>query len=204
MEGQLCDPSQETPLMIPVALDPRHLQLAVAGRGVLALRRFRALRAGGAGNALWFNDRPDEAAAAEAGAALRRLLPDGAALAALHALWIVDLPDAEGEALALAARQARVLVNLEDRPKFCDYHSVAEIRRGDLLLTISTNGRAPGLAGLIRRRLEAEFGPEWADRVAALGAKRAEWQRDGVSMPEALRRITAIAEAAGWFQEQET
>ncbi len=187
--------------MIPVALDPRYLQLAVAGRGALALRRFRALRAGGAEGALWFNDMPDETMIAEAGAALRDCLPDRAALAALHVLWIVDLPAEIGEALALAAREARILVNLEDRPKFCDYHSMAEVRRGDLLLTISTNGRAPGLAGLIRRKLETEFGPEWAARVAQLGEQRAVWQREGVAMPEALRRITEIADQAGWFKE---
>ena len=188
--------------MIPVALDPRHLQLAVAGRGALALRRFRALRAGGAGNALWFNDAPDEAMTAEAGEALRRRLPDRAALAALDVLWVVDLPEAMGEALALAARQARILVNLEDRPKFCDYHSMAEIRRGDLLLTVSTNGRAPGLAGLIRRKLETEFGPEWAERISRLGEQRLAWQREGVPMPEALRRIAAIADEAGWLREK--
>jgi precorrin-2 dehydrogenase/sirohydrochlorin ferrochelatase len=188
--------------MIPVALDPRYLQLAVAGRGALARRRFRALRAGGAATVLWFNDAPDEAMIGEAGGALRRALPDQAALSALHALWIVDLPEQTGEALALAARQARILVNLEDRPKFCDFHSVAEIRRGDLLLTVSTNGRAPGLAGLIRRKLEAAFGPEWAERVRELGEQRAAWQREGVAMPEASRRIAAIADEAGWFGEQ--
>ena len=146
---------------------------------------------------------PDEAAAAEAGEALRRCLPDGTALAALHALWIVDLPEETGEALARAARAARILVNLEDRPAFCDFHSVAEVRRGDLLLTVSTNGRAPGLAGLIRRRLEAEFGAEWAERITSLGEQRADWRREGVGMAEALRRIEAIAGKAGWFQEKE-
>lgn len=185
--------------MIPIALDPRFSRLAVAGRGSLALRRYRLLRAGGATEALWFNDQPGDAALAEAGGRLRRFLPDGEAMAALDVLWIVGLPEAEGEALATAARAAKVLVNLEDRPRFCDFHSVAEVRRGDLLLTISTNGRAPGLAGLIRRRLEAEFGPEWRERVDEMGAMRAAWQREGVSMPEAARRIGEIVRVRGWL-----
>ncbi|HET9148406.1 MAG TPA: NAD(P)-dependent oxidoreductase [Acetobacteraceae bacterium] len=185
--------------MIPIALDPRFSRLAVAGRGPLARRRYRALRAGGAEDALWFNDQPDDAAIAGAGQGLRRFLPDGEAMAALDVLWIVGLAEAEGEALATAARAAKVLVNLEDRPRFCDFHAVAEVRRGDLLLTISTNGRAPGLAGLIRRRLEAEFGPEWQERVGEIGAMRASWQREGVSMPEAARRIGEIVRERGWL-----
>jgi precorrin-2 dehydrogenase/sirohydrochlorin ferrochelatase len=187
--------------MVPIALDPKFLRLAVAGQGGLALRRFRALRAGGAETALWFNDRPDDAAFAEAGSCLRQCLPGQEAMRALDVLWIVGLPETEGEVLAAAARAAKVLVNLEDRPKFCDFHSVAEVRRGDLLLTISTNGRAPGLAGVIRRRLEAEFGPEWQERVAEISALRAAWQRDGVSMPEAAKRISAIVREQGWLPD---
>jgi precorrin-2 dehydrogenase/sirohydrochlorin ferrochelatase len=120
-------------------------------------------------------------------------------LAALHVLWIVDLPRDRAEPLAAAARAQRLLVNVEDVPPLCDFHSVAEVRRGDLLLTISTNGRAPGLAGMIRRNLELRYGAEWADRVSEIGALRADWQRDGVPMPEAAKRIAAIATERKWL-----
>ena len=86
----------------------------------------------------------------------------------MRALWIVGLPDDEAAELAALARSERVLVNVEDRPALCDFHSVAEVRRGDLLLTVSTGGASPGLAARIRARLAAEFGPEWADRLALL------------------------------------
>ncbi|HQU11949.1 MAG: siroheme synthase, partial [Acidiphilium sp. 37-67-22] len=90
-------------------------------------------------------------------------------------------------------------VNVEDVLPFCDFHSVAEIRRGDLLLTISTAGAAPGLAGVLRRDLETRFGPEWADRVAQIRALRRTWQREGVKMPEAARRIATLVEEEGWL-----
>ena len=83
----------------------------------------------------------------------------------MRALWIVGLPDDEAAALAALARSERVLVNVEDRPALCDFHSVAEVRRGDLLLTVSTGGASPGLAARIRARLAADFGPEWAERA---------------------------------------
>jgi precorrin-2 dehydrogenase/sirohydrochlorin ferrochelatase len=185
--------------MIPLALDPKFCRVAVAGNGDLALRRLRALRRAGAAEALVFADAPNAALAAEAGAQLRPHLPGMADVAPLHALWIVDLPEDVAESLATAARSAKILVNVEDRPAFCDFHSVAELRRGDLLLTVSTNGAAPGLAGTIRRGLETCFGPEWDDRVAELAALRAGWRDEGVKMSEAARRINAIVEAGCWL-----
>lgn len=185
--------------MIPIALDPRFVRLAVCGEGALALRRLRALRAAGAGETLLFAERPEAELRAESGKYWRPHLPDSEALASLHALWIVDLDPGLEEPLAERARAASVLVNIEDVPAYCDFHSVAELRRGELLITVSTAGAAPGLAGLIRRRLEQMFGAEWAERVASLRALRAEWRHDGVSMPEAMRRIEVLVRERNWL-----
>ncbi len=185
--------------MIPIALDPRHARLAVAGNGALALRRLRALRAAGAADAVLFADAPSPELAAEAAGLLQNHLPEAAELAELHVLWIVDVPEQKAAELAAQARALRVLVNVEDRPAYCDFHSVAEVRRGDLLLTVSTNGAAPGLAGAIRRNLETCFPPEWEDRVAEVAALRAGWRDEGVAMPEAARRINAIVEERCWL-----
>jgi len=188
--------------MIPVSLDPRIVKLAVAGNGSLALRRLRALRQGGATEALLFADAPSAELAAEAGTFLRPALPDEAALQALHVLWIVDVAPAQAAELATLARRLRVLVNVEDVPDYCDFHSVAELRRGDLLLTVSTNGMAPGLSGTIRRTLETSFGPEWGQRVSEVASLRQSWKEEGVSMPEAARRIDALVAERCWLPLQ--
>jgi len=185
--------------MIPIALDPKFAVLAVAGNGELALRRLTALRRAGAAGALLFADAPIPALAEAAGAYLRPEMPDEAAVAALHVLWIVDVEPARASEIAAMARRLRVLVNVEDVPPDCDFHSVAEVRRGDLLLTVSTNGAAPGLAGTIRRGLERCFGPEWDERVSDLREKRAGWRAEGVTMPEAARRIETLAAEGCWI-----
>jgi precorrin-2 dehydrogenase/sirohydrochlorin ferrochelatase len=185
--------------MIPLALDPKFAQVAVAGNGKLALRRLLALRRAGAAGALLFADAVSDELAETAGAYLRPSLPDAAALSRLHALWIADLPTETATALAAQARALRVLVNVEDVPALCDFHSVAEVRRGDLLLTVSTGGAAPGLAATIRRSLETCFGPEWNGRVRELAGQRAIWREQGVTMPEAASRIDAIVEARCWI-----
>jgi precorrin-2 dehydrogenase / sirohydrochlorin ferrochelatase len=177
--------------MIPVALDPSALPIAIAGRGVGARRRFDALRAAGARDLLLFSDQPDDV-----GDALRPYLPGRPELAALRVLWITGLPEQDSIELAALARSEQVLVNVEDRPDLCDFHSVAEVRRGDLLLTVSTGGASPGLAARIRARLAAEYGPGWGDRLALLRNQRAAWRRDGADV---AAHTDALLQAGGWL-----
>lgn len=143
---------------------------------------------------------PFPEAAKAAGPLLRNALPDAATLRGLRALWIADLPLSEAEALAAAARNAGVLVNVEDVPHLCDFHNLASVRRGDLLVTVSTGGRNPGLAALIRRRLESLFSDEWADRIEILSRKRRAWRAQGGGM-QAVARLTetAVASSKGWL-----
>ena len=114
--------------MIPLALDPKFVKLAVAGNGALALRRLRALRQAGAEVAV-FADAPEPALADAAEGSLFRHMPEAAEIAGLHALWVVDVAADVGAGLAALARRQNVLVNFEDRPEFCDFHSVADAGR---------------------------------------------------------------------------
>lgn len=183
--------------MIPLALNPATVRIGLAGAGAPALRRLAALRAGGAtGLAVYAADAALQAAA---GPSALPFLPDAAALSSLNLLYIAGLAPAQYAPLAAAARAARVLVNVEDVPELCDFHAVAEIRRGDLLLTISTGGAAPGLAGTIRRALEACFPAEWAGRVAEIAALRQGWRAENIPMAEAAKRIGTIAEERCWL-----
>ncbi|MBU6418589.1 MAG: siroheme synthase [Proteobacteria bacterium] len=184
--------------MIPLALNPSLLRLGLAGSGTTALRRLRGLRQAGAGDSLKiFTTDPELAREAGPGAVAR--LPDAAEIGQLNLLWITGLDEIAFRPLAEAARAAKVLVNVEDVPEFCDFNSVAEIRRGDLLLTISTNGQAPGLAGAIRQRLEACFPESWAARVKEIAALRQVWREERMPMAEAARRIGDIVEERCWL-----
>ncbi len=94
---------------------------------------------------------------------------DGAFVCVAHS------PDsAERDAIARAARDRGVLVNVMDDVQNCDFAAPAVMRRGDLVLAISTGGRSPALARKLREELEERFGSEWAEVLEVLREVREE------------------------------
>src|SRR5215212_11388408 len=55
------------------------------------------------------------------------------------------------------ARAAGILTQAVDDIPYCDFFAVAIVRRGDLQLGISTNGRSPAFARWMRERLDTEL-----------------------------------------------
>ena len=187
--------------MIPLIVDPKRVALGLVGRDHACERRLEQLLQGGAEDLAVFSDAPSAALAARAGMRLRRRLPAPEELGRLALLWMVDLPLADAKPLARAARAVGCLVNVEDVVELCDFHNPAQVRRGDLLLTVSTGGRSPGLAARIRRELAGAFGPEWAERLNRTAARREAWRRHGRALDELARLTNASLDAEGWFRE---
>lgn len=59
-------------------------------------------------------------------------------------------------------------VNVADDLPKCNFIIPSVIRRGKLAIAVSTGGGSPLLAAKIRRRLESEFGPEYAEFIEIL------------------------------------
>lgn len=70
------------------------------------------------------------------------------------------------------ARAARILTQAVDDIPYCDFFAVAIVRRGDLQLGISTNGRSPAFARWMRERLDADLPAEYGDLLDVLGEVR--------------------------------
>ncbi len=181
--------------MIPLAIDPSRLRVGLAARGAPGRRRLGLLQAGGATDIAVFTDQPDRALSP----AIPHL-PDADEIAGLHVLWVAGIPRAEAAELARIARARRVPVNVEDAPDLCDFHNVAEVRRGDLLITISTGGRSPGLAAAIRQALDRQFGPEWVERLRTAADQRRQWREAGLDMPAVRALLDELAHSKGWLQ----
>lgn len=73
-----------------------------------------------------------------------------------------------------------LLCNLTDDPERGSFVLPATIARGDLTISVSTNGASPALSRIIRRDLENRYGPEYA------------------GFTRVLRQIRAALLALGW------
>lgn len=168
--------------MFPVVLDMTNLRIAVVGNGERAARRAQQLREAGAAHLTEFPAVPE--------------LND---LADMRVVFAADLPDENARKLAAICRARGILLNVEDRPDLCDFHVPAMVRRGDLLLSVSTGGKSPGAASAVREWLEAAFGPDWARHLEALAAARADWRAEGLPMLEVAARTRAMIDERGWL-----
>lgn len=63
--------------------------------------------------------------------------------------------------ISALSRERGILVNVVDVPELCTFFVPAVIRRGDLLLTVSTGGHGPGFSRKIRQMLETTIGEEY-------------------------------------------
>jgi uroporphyrin-III C-methyltransferase/precorrin-2 dehydrogenase/sirohydrochlorin ferrochelatase len=101
-----------------------------------------------------------------------------------------DDPTERG-AIAVAARERGVLVNVMDDVASCDWAAPALVRRGELVLTVSTGGASPALARKLRERLAEAFGAEWAEVLSVLREVREETMPVLPDLAERARRWSA-------------
>ena len=76
---------------------------------------------------------------------------------------------------------SHVWVNGADDPEHCSFTLPSVLRRGSLVVSVSTSGRSPALSGWLRRRLEAEIGPEYENLLELLSSEREVLRAEGRS-----------------------
>lgn len=81
--------------------------------------------------------------------------------------------DQTAEAAAGRLRARGLLVNVADRPAYCDFTLPAIVDRDPVLVAIGTGGRSAGLAKALRQRLETLLPADLGDLASALFTARA-------------------------------
>ncbi len=76
---------------------------------------------------------------------------------------------------------AGVWVNGADDPVNCSFTLPSVLRRGPLMVTVSTGGRSPALSRWLRQRLESEIGPEYEVLLDLLSSERDLLKAEGLS-----------------------
>jgi uroporphyrin-III C-methyltransferase / precorrin-2 dehydrogenase / sirohydrochlorin ferrochelatase len=106
------------------------------------------------------------------------------------AWWVVAAaPPEVNRAVGVAAASRRVFVNAVDDPRHATAYLGGVVRRDDVTVAISTNGRAPALAGLMREALEAWLPADLARWLATSDDARRHWKSDGTPMEQRRRLL---------------
>ena len=164
----------------------------------------RCMVAGGSDGAAWKAELLASAGAsvdvyaAEPCERLERLAVDEAAVTLHRSVWtkadvdgaliaIIDAAsDAEAADFRVAAQAAGAVVNVVDRPAFCDFQFGSIVNRSPLVVGISTDGAAPVFGQALRARIET-LAPEG---FAAWARAAQEWRKEiaGRDLPFRARR----------------
>jgi siroheme synthase-like protein len=83
-----------------------------------------------------------------------------------------------------AAERRHVFVNAVDDPANATAFAGGVVRRSGVTLAISTDGRAPALAGLLREALDAWLPADLETWMSTADEMRRNWKRDGVPMEQ--------------------
>lgn len=150
--------------MYPVCLDLSRRLSVVVGGGAVAERKVQGLlAAGGQVRVVSPAMTSGLLALAESHTVEWRQKEYSAAdLAGAFLVFAATNRPAVQRAVCRDARAAGLLINVADSPEVCDFQVPATIRRGDLSLSVATNGKSPAVAAMVRKRLEREFGAEYA------------------------------------------
>jgi len=103
-----------------------------------------------------------------------------------------------------AAKQRKLLINVADKPELCDFYLGSIVKKGDLKLGISTNGKSPTVAKRLKEVLSASLPDELDITLQQVNDLRNTLTGDFAYKVKELNRITAMLSGKDEGQEQNT
>lgn len=91
--------------------------------------------------------------------------------------------------VARECRARRVLLNAVDDPEHCNFFVPAIVRRGDLVISVSTGGKSPLMARSLREELEHAYGPVYEEFLEFMAAWRLRVMAEEPDQPSRQRRM---------------
>ena len=166
--------------LYPVGLVVDGHRCLVVGGGRIAARKVSGLTACGASVHVIAPD-VDESIKAMAGVTFEERPYDTADLEGMSLVLTATGDEQVDQRVFDDARARGIFVNSADDPDRCTFTLPATLRRGPVLVTVSTGGHSPALATWLRDRIADRVGPEYEILVELLSDARGEIQASGRS-----------------------
>jgi uroporphyrin-III C-methyltransferase/precorrin-2 dehydrogenase/sirohydrochlorin ferrochelatase len=175
--------------VFPAFLQLRSRRVVLIGGGRVAAGKLEALLAAGADVTVVAPDVRPELEQAGVVVHRRAFVEDDLD----GAWWVVAAAPADVNRQVLAAAESRrVFVNAVDDPAHATAYAGGVVRRGGVTIAISTDGRAPALAGLLREALEAWLPADIDQWMRAADAARREWKEQQVPIGKRRPRLLDV------------
>lgn len=158
----------------PLNIELSGREIIVAGGGTVATGKVRRLVKAGALITVIAPTLSDELTALHHQGAVRyrqREYEEGDLAGAFLAIAATS-DSSVNHAVAAEAAARGILADVCDAPESSSFTMPAMVQRGDLVIAVSTGGKSPAMAKVIRERLEIEFGDEYGLTLRLLGALR--------------------------------
>lgn len=166
---------------LPLNIDVRGMSALVVGGGAVAGRKVMSLLGAGA---------TVKIVAPELTPEITRLVSAGTIKAKIGCYQTSDLADSflavaatndpqTNRRIAADARQRGMLIAVTDEPESGNCSFPALLRRGDLEISVSTNGTCPGFAAEVRDIIATLIGNEYGEILEVLAAEREKLLTEG-------------------------
>jgi siroheme synthase-like protein len=101
------------------------------------------------------------------------------------------------EEVKLLARSRNVLANFADKPELCNFYLGSVVKKGDLKIAISTNGKSPTIAKRLKEVLNESLPNELNDTLQQMQALRKTLTGDFAAKLKKLNEVTASLVVSG-------
>jgi hypothetical protein len=196
LSPSLAEPSEGN-LLLPVFLKLEELRLLIVGGGTVALEKLEAILANSPDTAITLVAKETRPEIVELSKEFTNLLiyqreaePSDFDETDLVILAVNN--EAVAAELVQEAHYRNLLVNVADTPALCDFYLSSVVRKGDLKIAISTNGKSPTLAKRLREVFDEALPEGTQVSIKQLNRLRVELSGNFAEKVKALNEATAI------------
>ncbi len=110
-----------------------------------------------------------------------------------HDLVIIATGDNElNTAIRESARKLNLLINVADKPDLCDFYLGSVVKKGDLKIGISTNGKSPTIAKRLKELFQESLPDELDQTLDQMNKLRNSLKGDFAHKVNELNKVTSV------------